>query len=308
MHTSTITAHSCSLGWLLVVLAAPALAQSPPRVDYPLPPGSDIRPLEVGPAQPAEESPDGAATADADLPDFEEVQKARDLLDELLRAYQTGNVGGIQRRLDPAMVGYQVFLDGVRRDVSALKNLRINLTDTQITVGPDVAVIQTNWEKRFVSVTDFRSGIHTGRSVILLHSGADGWRLAAVARDNLFASASGTLARFTVVPMIVGVTAFDGTVPMRIEVVDPDMTGLPSVRIKVTGSDGDRETLLLPAVSPGVFRILSIEGFVVFDGALPNNQFVELSGTPGTLTFSYVDANPGENRASSTLTRMVLVR
>jgi hypothetical protein len=295
---------------LLLAVGATAQAQSPPRDDNPLPPGSAIEPLVTGPAAPASgaaPAPGAAPESTDELPDFGQIQKARDALDELLRAYESGNIGLFQRRLDPSMVGYQVFLDGVRRDISAYKNLRINLTDTQITAGEELAVIQTAWEKRFVSVTNFRPGIFTGRATILLHRDGDGWRLAAVARDNLFASASGVLARFTVAPMMLGINAINGTVSVQIEVVDPDLSGIEGARVVVASSSGDRETLTLPEVSPGVFRVLTVDMIVDPGFATPNNGVLEIDG-PGTFTLNYIDANPGENRPPSTLSRVIRVQ
>lgn len=285
------------LGGVLATLASGAAAQGVPRDEHPLPPGSDITSQQVPLAAPTGK--------DDRVAGFEEMQKARDAFNELLRAYESGNTAFIQAHLDPAMVGYQVFLDGLRRDINSFKNRRINLTDTQVTAGPDVAVIQTAWEKRFLSVGDFKPGLHTGRSMILLHRDGDNWRLVAVARDNLFASASGTLARFTIMPAVIPFGAFDGAVPLAIEIVDPDMTGLASVTLALSGSDGDRELLAVPAVAPGTFRLLSIDATspVV---AIPNDGILQLRA-PGSFTVTYIDTNPGENRPPSTLTRILAV-
>ncbi len=313
MGKDTIIMLRTVIACLLIGVSATALAQSPPRTENPLPPGAVIPPLD-NEAQPAATSAAAAPAGEiGHLPDFSQIQRARDALEELLRAYETGNIGLIQRRLDPSMVGYQVFLDGVRRDVSALKNLRINLTDTQVTVGPDLAVIQTNWEKRFVGVTDFRPGIHTGRSTILLHRDGEQWRLSAVARDNLFSSASGTLARFTVTPQMLGSNGLDGQMPVQVEVVDPDMAGLRNLQLAAASSTGDRETLTLPEVSPGVFRVMTVQMTGRNPAATPGNGVLELVpgqlGIPvGTFTFTYIDANPGENRPPSTLTRVIRVQ
>lgn len=296
MHISTFR-RGLLLGGVLVTLATGAVAQGVPRDEHPLPPGSDI---------PSQEVPLGASAGKDDrMAGFEEMQKARDAFNELLRAYESGNTALFQRHLDPAMVGYQVFLDGLRRDINSFKNRRINLTDTQITAGPDVAVIQTAWEKRFLSVGDFKPGLHTGRSMILLHRDGDDWRLAAVARDNLFASASGTLARFTIMPAVISFGAFDGPVLLAIEIVDPDMTGLASVTLAFAGSDGDRELLVVPAVAPGTFRLTTIDAGSPA-GAIPNDGILQL-GAPGSFTVTYIDTNPGENRPPSTLTRILLV-
>lgn len=298
-------------GWLLVGVAASAGAQGVPRDEYPLPPASEIRPIESGQVGPEPGAPAGEEGEAAPIGGLEDMQKARDALDELLRAYEGGNIAKFQQRLDPTMVGYQVFLDGVRRDIAAYRNLRINLTDTQITAGPDLAVIQIAWEKRFLSAGAFTPGIFTGRSTVLMHRDGDAWRLSAVALDNPFSSASGVLARFTVMPMGIGINALDGDVPMQVEVVDPDMAGsesardtVRSVRVTVSSASGDRENLVLPSVAPGVFRILTVPLLFEPGTPVPGNQLVEVPG-PGSITFRYVDPNPGDNRPASTLTRVV---
>lgn len=291
-------------GWLLVGVAASAGAQGVPRDEYPLPPASEIRPIESGQVGPEPGAPAGEEGEAAPIGGLEDMQKARDALDELLRAYEGGNIAKFQQRLDPAMVGYQVFLDGVRRDIAAYRNLRINLTDTQITAGPDLAVIQIAWEKRFLSAGAFTPGIFTGRSTVLMHRDGDAWRLSAVALDNPFSSASGVLARLTVMPMSIGINALDGDAPVQVEVVDADMAGGESVRVSVSSASGDRETLILSAVSPGVFRTLSVPLLFEPGTPLPGNEMVEVPG-PGSITFRYVDPNPGDNRPSSTLTRVL---
>lgn len=288
---------------LLLAMAA-AAGQGVPRDEYPLPPAAPIG-LQEAPGAAAQAVPqdDGAADASGGLDDMHEARAA---LDELLRAYESGNVAKFRQKLDPSMVGYQVFLEGVRRDVAAYRNLRINLTDTQVTAGPDLAVIQTAWEKRFLSAGDFTPGIFTGRSTLLLHREGKGWRLSAVAQDNPFSSASGVLARFTLLPAVLGMNSLNGNVPLRIEVVDPDMAGAPGVNIAVSTSNGDRETLQLPAVAPGVFRITTAP-IVLSVAPVPGNQVVE-TNWPSTISFRYLDANPGDNRPASTLSRTVRVQ
>jgi hypothetical protein len=299
--------HRIFIGVTAALAAFAAVAQGVPRDDYPLPPATAIEPIQPGKSGPQPVPAAEDEQAAAKVAGFEDMQQARDALDELLRAYESGNVARFQQKLDPAMIGYQVFLDGVRRDVAAYRNLRINLTDTQITAGPDLAVIQIGWEKRFLAAGDFTPGIFTGRSTVLMHRDGKAWQLSAVALDNLFSSASGVLARFTVMPMSLGINALDGDAPLQIEVVDADMAGAETVRVTVSAANGDRETLLLPSVSPGVFRLISAP--LLFETGAPTSGdgSVWVPGS-GSITFRYVDANPGDNRPASTLTRVVRVQ
>lgn len=245
---------------------------------------------------------------------FEDMKAARAALDEIIRAYEAGDVGTIQARLDPAMIGYQRFLDGMRRDSGNLKQIRLHLFEANVTAGPDVAMIQAAWEKRFFGVADFTPGMFTGRSAFLMHRAKDGWRLAAVSGDNPFSSEAGVLATLTVMPGTLPLAALapcgGGLVPVSIDLVDPDLAGLQSVTIEAVSSQGDREGVVLTAISPGRFRRASLPICQEFILPLPGNGIFEIKAdaVPATLTFRYVDANPGANRPPATLTRSVVVR
>jgi hypothetical protein len=245
---------------------------------------------------------------------FEDMKSARAALDEIIRAYETGDIGLIQARLDSAMIGYQRFLDGMRRDTANLKQIRLHLFEANVTAGPDVAMIQAAWEKRFFGVTGFTPGLFSGRSTFLMHRARDGWRLAAVSGDNPFSSESGVLATLTVVPGSVPLAALapcgGGLVPVGIDLVDPDLAGLQSVTVEAVTSQGDREGVVLTAVSPGRFRRASLPVCQEFITPIPGSSIVEIKAdaVPAALTFRYIDANPGANRPPATLMRTVTIR
>ncbi len=244
---------------------------------------------------------------------FEDMKAARASLDEIIRAYETGDIGLIQARLDPAMIGYQRFIDGMRRDTTSLKQIRLHLFEAQVTAGPDVAMIQAAWEKRFFGVTDFTPGLFTGRSTFLMHRAKEGWQLAAVSGDNPFSSESGVLATLTVMPTAIPLAAVPicaGVFPLNIELVDPDLAGLPSVTVEVFSNQGEREGVVLSAISPGRFRRATLP---LCQDAVPpvrGSSSIEINNTavPATLTFRYIDANPGANRPPATLMRSVTIR
>ncbi len=241
---------------------------------------------------------------------FDDMQQAQGALEELMRAYESGNVLSVQNRLDPGMIGYQRFVDGMQRDVAALKQIRINLFETQITAGPDVAMIQGSWEKRFFGVAGYTPGIFTGRSTFLMHRDKAGWRLAAVAGDNPFSSESGALAVLTLQPPTLAIGRVVGSVAVRIELVDPDLAGLARVTVEVSTSHGDREGVVLDAVAPGQFLRTTLPMARV--GAVaPGNGTVEFLAAgpfPATVSVRYVDANPGANRPPTTLARSLVVQ
>lgn len=245
---------------------------------------------------------------------FEDMKAARAALDELIRAYEAGDIGAIQARLDPAMIGYQRFLDGMRRDTANLKQIRLHLFEANVTAGPDVAMIEAAWEKRFFGVADFTPGIFSGRSTFLMHRAKDGWRLAAVSGDNPFSSESGVLATLTVMPGNLPLATLlpcgGRLVPVTLELVDADLAGLQSVTVEAVTSQGDREGVVLTAVSPGRFRRTSLPMCQAAVPPVSGSGSIEINNTavPATLTFRYVDANPGANRPPATLQRSVTIR
>ncbi len=239
-------------------------------------------------------------------------------LDRFVEAYERNDIATIRSRLDPALIGFQRFIDGVQLDFTRLKQLRLFLKDRQMQCGPDVTVINATWEKRFLELNTFQPGLQTGRMSILLHRNGDQWRLAAVGGDSPFgASAAGTAGDLDVAG-VVDISALSVLAPPRapavrrvsaaaptvlslpITVVDADQAGRGSVAVVVTTSTGDRETFMLPETSPGRFfrngLPFSAEAMAVGDGVIQ-----VAAGT--TLTVNYVDATPGGNRPAAVLTR-----
>lgn len=246
-----------------------------------------------------------------------QATKARQAFERLIRAYENGDVAYVRSRLDPSMIGYQLFVDALVRDSVTMKQTRIQLHDTQILAGPDVAVVQTGWERRFFASTNMQPVLQTGRSMILLHHMKHGWTIAAIAGDNPFGSgpaggSSGTLATVTFTPAVISLASIGtrGTtnVPVQIEVVDPDLASMPSVSVQISSGNGDSETFGLAAVSPGRFTRSSLP---MRRGAgsppIPNDGVIEVGG-PTSLTLRYVDTTPGGNRPPTTLTATVSVQ
>lgn len=256
--------------------------------------------------------------------DQETGNRALASLREFIAAYESGNIPLIQNRLNPAMLGYQKFLDGVIRETNAKKQIRLHLADTRIVCGPDLASIDIIWEKRSLSVPDFSPRLESGRSSILMHRGPGAWNLAAVSGDNPFAgsdapAAAGRLATLNAsVPggtcAAIGALAGPGFLPFAISVVDPDRAGAPSVTVTVSNAvEGDSETLTLPATSPaGEFQL----GSVRFDRlvrlpATPGNGALQVRPTGafapvcGGVTVKYVDTTTPTG--TQTVTRAVAI-
>jgi hypothetical protein len=265
----------------------------------------------VSPAVTTSDSKSTAAdngTPSEPVADLAEGKKVQEALDQLIHAYETGNIGLIQSSIDPTMMGYQRLLDGIRQDVISLRQIRVELLNTQVVVGPDVAVIQTDWEKRFLAASSLSPGLFTGHSIFLMHRGESGWQMAGFSGDNLFAGQGGTLGQISTVPtvvtLVIGVGPPTGNV--QITVVDPDLANRSSLTVQVTAAQGDRESVVLTATTPGRFTgsltVINQSTFSAGDG------IIEVQGTPTTIFIRYLDNNPGNNRPPSMLTKIVPVR
>jgi ketosteroid isomerase-like protein len=269
---------------------------------------------------PASKPPAAKASAEPQyghdrVPGFEEAQRVRDSVAQFIRAYEAGDALAIEGMLDPALIGYQLFVDGVRRNANALKDLRIQLLDTQVTVSPDLAVVQTGWEKRFIDVTTFQPGLFTGRATLLLHKDKDRWKLAAVDGDNPFSDASGTTARLSISPAVLvpppGGCVVGACPPLQLEIIDADLAGQPSVRAELITRQGERELVTLNQTSLGRFVLntvpLEIGGGIT---PTPGNGVVSVNSSAGTqpITLRFLDQNPGGNRPPSTLSASAQVQ
>lgn len=253
------------------------------------------------------------------LASLEDARAAQQALDRFFRAYETGNTGAIRNMIDPSMIGYQQFLDGIRRDMTSMKQLRIHLYDTRVIAGPDVTVIHTKWEKRFLSATDLSPGTLRGSSTFLLHKMAGGWKFAALAGDNLLSSSSGALAKLTFTPTQLSYSSLPAAIvaappPMsgfNIVVEDPDLIGSGSITVEFRTSQGDLENFTLSETSPGRFSrsTLNIEQNVVGAAATTNGRLIiDSSPLPCTVTMRYVDRNPGNGQPARNLSASITIQ
>lgn len=244
----------------------------------------------------------------AAVADQAEADKVQQALDAAIHAYETGDIAAIQDNIDPTMLGYQRFLNGVRQDMLMLRQIRIRLLNTQIVVGPDVAVVQTDWQKRYFAAANLAPGEFSGHSIILMHRGTTGWRIAAFSGDNLFASQSGTLGQISTVPSVISLAGAVAvpSATMQITVIDPDQANRSSLTVQIVSPQGDRESVTLTSTSPGRFTgsltVLLQSTYTAGDGTLQIQQ------RPTTIYIHYMDSNPGNNRPPSMLTKPVSVQ
>jgi hypothetical protein len=227
----------------------------------------------------------------------EDARKALAAFEEILRAFEAGNVSLIRQRLDPAMIGFQQLLDNITLESNDCKQMRVTLLNTQVQAGPNLAVLQTGWEKRCLLLPAFTPRLTTGRSTVLLHLGPNGWTFAAITGGSMLersappvlpgapaapgapavAPAAGapplppprTLATLAVANTGASYGAASSGVappaplPFSITVTDPDRAGAASVTVTITTTAPfatDSMVLTLPAVSAGSaqFRVTTV--------------------------------------------------
>ena len=84
------------------------------------------------------------------------------------------------------MIGYSRVVDPVRDTAVPQKQLRISLADTRTQVSEDVVIIQTHWEKRFITNPGRQAGRKSGTCTFVMRPDANLWRLSALNGDNPF--------------------------------------------------------------------------------------------------------------------------
>lgn len=296
-------------GWLMpglhafIIVAAWTFGASMVAAQ-PLPPLPELP--EISPPGPAfpQKAPDAPGSIeDPRIGTLEDGRRLEEAVREMIRAYETGNLALLESRIDPAMIGYQRFVEGVRRDINQMQQIRIQLIDTQVTVGPDVGVVRTRFEKRFVSSVDFRPGLVGGQTQMLFHRRGDFWNVAGFSGDNLFASNSGSLAQMTVNP---GALSYGGPFTTTLQITDPDAAGQPALLVRVTTTGGDAETLAVPAIRPGVFsRPITVSP----SPASPGDGVVQEETSPfGDIVIRYTDPTPGDNRPPVLVVRTIRIQ
>ena len=260
--------------------------------------------------QQANMSSGGGKEGLAKVGSLEDQRLAGIAFDELLRAYEAGNTNFIRNRIDVSMIGYQKFIDDIVLENNQCKQMRVRLLDTQLQAGPDLAVIQTNWEKRCLLLPNFTPRLEQGNSTFLLQKGKNGWYLVSLTADNLFtrhaattspgsptSPTSTTLATLNVTSSLTCSNArptSPTSLPFTITLQDNDLIGQPSANVSLTGAGGESETINLPNIGGNTFRVTSYN----FQGGtpIPNNNIITPNVPPATtvaicspVTITYTD-------------------
>jgi FecR protein len=123
--------------------------------------------------------------------------EAQRTLDAFIAAYERADVAYIQRRLDPAMIGYGTFLNAMMDDMNAQKQIRFLIQNRNVQCGSDLAVINFRWEKRYLDLTTFAPRLEAGQASVRSYLKAGEWRLSGIVGDNPFASSLNNNATLT---------------------------------------------------------------------------------------------------------------
>lgn len=234
------------------------------------------------------------------IPDCANAEPIRQALDTFVQAYQNNQIFELQNRLDAALVGRQRLLDAMREDQLRLRQIDLRWRDTQIQCGPNVAVLQTTWEKRFLDAQTFQPGKREGRTSLLFHWQGDAWKLAALSGDNPFgAGASGALASISFSSRI----TIGTNTPVFLLLNDPDLVSQAVARVELSTNLGDRLSLNLNNIGPGQFRV---QLPLATGAANPANATLEIN-TGAVITARYADANPGGGRPATVVSSTAAV-
>ena len=259
----------------------------------------------------------GGKSGKPKLGDTENSRKAFGALKELLNAYERGDTLAIRNHLDASMIGFQKLMDDIARETNQCKQMRVHLLDTQVQSGPDVAAIQTRWEKRCLLLPDFIPQLVTGHTTFLIYRGVNGWTLAGMTGTNPFTfTGGGTLATVALSVPAGTCNTINGlngpsNLPTTVTVTDPDRAGSPNVSVTVITAAGDSDTVSVPASgSAGRFQRTAL----TYNKAAPtpNNGVTDINPTPPfcsvcacpNLTVRYTDTSTtsGAQTVSTTST------
>lgn len=222
-------------------------------------------------------------------------------LQALIDAYERGDVGFFQAKIDPSMPGYSRVLDSMRRDATAQTRSRLLFTDQTWSIGPNVAMLQARFQKRYFDARNLNPELIEGRVVMLLSRDGDLWRISAVTGDNPFESKSLAPCGTGLIRLVSPANA--NAEPFFAEVEDADLAGVPSIQIDILTDRGDREFVTLAALNPaGLFRAqVNVRRLTQQGAVVPGNNVVDLIGD-ALVTARYADQCVAVTRAQQIVT------
>ena len=118
------------------------------------------------------------------------VHAAQQILEQLFHAYEAGDSISSQSFFDPAMQDMQSLLDNIRDTQSQQKQIHISTSDIRTVAEADSVLIQLNWEKRYLVLVNMMPKLTTGHATFQMKYTSQGWRLAGIGGDNVFAASA----------------------------------------------------------------------------------------------------------------------
>jgi hypothetical protein len=115
-------------------------------------------------------------------------QAAREALEKLIHAYESGEAITVDPYLDPVLVGVQALLENIRDTQMQQRQIRVTLKDVQTAVSANMVIFTAKWEKRYLALPGMTPKLATGKVSLVMSYSAAGWRLSGITGDNLFAA------------------------------------------------------------------------------------------------------------------------
>ncbi|MCC2679907.1 MAG: hypothetical protein K0R29_2483 [Pseudobdellovibrio sp.] len=193
----------------------------------------------------------------------DDAQRIQNSISEIFRLYESGSLAMFQKKFDPSVVGLQKLVDAIAIESAQCKQIRVNLLNTKVTVGTDVAVLQTAWEKRCLQMPNLTPQMQTGEGSFMLHKSAFGWQIAGLTGTMPFSTinvpATLTASTTTTCTTIKSTSTVAISVPFTIVVFDPTRANQASVQVQLaSGIDNETWTLNADRSAPGTFSVTTI--------------------------------------------------
>jgi hypothetical protein len=170
---------------------------------------------------------------------------------------------------------------------------RFSLASLPLAIGPGLTPAANNG----VVTVNSLGGTTTLTLRFLDPNPGDGRPPSVLTRSAQVQGTAPTVAQLNVTPLLIpigSIGATPTTVPLQIQVVDPDRAGQPSVTVQALSVSGDIETLTLPATTPGVFQVNAVLMLLLSAVPTPGNGIIEVPNNPigNTLNLQFTDNNP----------------
>ncbi len=240
--------------------------------------------------------------SDKDIADVEKT------FNEMISYYESGQIDILRQKLDPQMIGFQNIIDGLTLESKKCKQMRLEFKDKKTSVGPDLAVVQTSWEKRCILIPSMTATQDSGQSSLLLHKGLGKWSVSGIAGASPFASVKIPVTiTATTTTNCLAISLISVPIPKNFKVVvnDPNLINAKTVQVKVTtGSDSENVTLNAVSGLSGVFQVDTINMSKL--NATPDNGTLDVAVNGTTCSTAHITyiSNSATNGIQSVSTTM----